>query len=207
MKRITFYILLISIFAAFSLPGRSGSVLQNKVVIDSRMTLEEATSGLKIPSPLKKSLSLVSVNYYSFDGRLHEGQVLVQSKLAGEIREIFREIEESRFPVAKVVPIVKYGWSDSLSMSDNNTSAFNYRLVKGTKVMSAHATGRAIDINPLQNPQIKRGKASPLGAKYDIKVPGTITPSSPVAKAFTRRGWKWGATWRSTKDYQHFEKK
>jgi hypothetical protein len=180
---------------------------KEKIISDSRMTLKEALSGHKIPYYIKKNLSLVDVSYYSFDGKLHQGQVLIRTDLAGEIREIFREIEESRFPVAKVIPIVRYNWSDSLSMADDNSSAFNYRLVEGTKILSAHSTGRAIDINPMENPQIQKGKASPPGSKYDMKSPGTITPSSPVTRAFNKRGWKWGATWRSTKDYQHFEKK
>ncbi|MGE5350634.1 MAG: M15 family metallopeptidase [Acidobacteriota bacterium] len=203
MKRISFYILMLLSLSTPALPLSA----QEKAVVDSRMTPEEATSGLRIPSYIKKNLRLVDVKYYSFDGKLHAGQVLIRADLAGEIEDIFREIKESRFPIAKVIPIVKYNWSDSLSMADNNTSAFNYRVVKGTKILSAHSTGRAIDINPMQNPQIQKGKASPPGSKYDIKIPGTITASSPVVKAFTRRGWKWGATWRSTKDYQHFEKK
>lgn len=210
MKLIYIYIQLIFLLAAPALPGslqQKGLDGGEKAIVDSRMTLGEATSGLKIPSYIRKNLSLVNVNYYSFDGKLHEGQVLIRTDLASEVQDIFREIQESRFPIQKVIPVVKYSWSDSLSMADNNTSAFNYRVVKGTKILSAHSTGRAIDINPIQNPQIRKGKASPPGSKYDTKAPGTITPSSAVVKAFTRRGWKWGATWRSTKDYQHFEKK
>ncbi|HEX2869185.1 MAG TPA: M15 family metallopeptidase [Ignavibacteriales bacterium] len=209
MKAVVYYILLILLSASsFSHDDLSLSgAQQNKTVTDSRMTLKEALSGINIPSRIRKNLTLVDVNYYSFDGKLHAGQVLIRTDLAGEIEDIFREIQESRFPIARVIPIAKYNWSDSLSMANNNTSAFNYRLVKGTKIMSPHSTGRAIDINPIENPQIRNGKASPPGSKYDPKVPGTITPSSAVVKAFTRHGWKWGATWKSTKDYQHFEKK
>lgn len=209
MKTISFYILLILICTApaLSVNLQKKGAPKKRVISDSRMTLEESVSGLKIPYYIRKNLSLVNVRYYSFDGKLHEGQVLIRTDLAGEIKDIFREIEESRFPVGKVIPIAKYNWSDSLSMAGNNTSAFNYRLVKGTKILSAHSTGGAIDINPLQNPQFQNGKFSPPGSRYDAKTPGTITPSSSVVKAFTKRGWKWGATWRSTKDYQHFEKK
>lgn len=209
MKAVFFYILLILLSASSFSEGdlSRNMTVQNKIVVDSRMTLKEALSGIKIPSYIRRNITLVDVNYYSFDGKLHAGQVLIRTDLAGEIEDIFNEIEESRFPIARVIPIAKYNWSDSLSMADNNTSAFNYRLVKGTTIMSPHSTGRAIDINPMENPQIQNGKASPPGSKYDTKVPGTITPSSAVVKAFTRRAWKWGATWKSTKDYQHFEKK
>lgn len=176
-------------------------------IIDSNYTLEEALSGMEIPADIRRSLVLVDVNYYSFDGRLHRGQVVIHKALAEDIRKVFRVIEEERFPVGKVVPIVRYGWSDELSMKDNNTSAFNYRRVKGTRVLSYHARGRAIDINPMQNPFCKRGVCSPEGAEYRKDRPGTILISSRITAEFIRLGWKWGGRWRSSKDYQHFEKR
>ncbi len=116
------------------------------------------------------------------------------------MREIFEEIRESRFPLAKVVPIVRYGWSDERSVADNNTSGFNYRRVEGTRVFSRHATGRALDLNPLLNPYVGRSSEP-----YRPEVKGTFTRESPVVQAFLRRGWKWGGLWKQ-KDYQHFEK-
>ena len=94
------------------------------------------------------------------------------------------------------------------SMSnDNNTVAFNYRKVKGSKVLSAHSYGMAIDINPIQNPHIKGKVIQPPNAKYDPKVKGTILRDSEIVKEFIKRGWQWGGRWKSSKDYQHFEKK
>lgn len=206
MNSILTFVLMFPVCAAHYSPPYTG-LRQDKVITDSRMTPEEAVSGLKIPRRIKDNLRLVDVKYYSFDGKLHQGQILIHRDLAEDIQAIFRDIEESRFPIAKAIPIAKYHWSDSLSMAGNNTSAFNYRLVKGTRFLSEHSSGRAIDINPIQNPQISKGKASPPGSRYDTRVPGTITPSSSVVKAFQKRGWKWGAAWKSTKDYQHFEKK
>ena len=43
-------------------------------------------------------------------------------------------------------------------MQDNNSSSFNYRSIAGgaaRSLLSLHAYGLAIDINPLQNPYIK----------------------------------------------------
>lgn len=37
--------------------------------------------------------------------------------------------------------------NDNKSMSANNTSAFNYRVISGTKKLSNHSYGLAIDIN------------------------------------------------------------
>ena len=177
------------------------------LIIDSDISLEEALMGNKITDAVRSNLTLVDVYYYSFDGVLHKGQIVIHKQLVNDIIEIFSIIKEEKFLVEKVKPVSFYGWSDDLSMRDNNTSAFNYRNVKGTKKLSAHSLGRAIDINPFLNPQLKRNKIFPEGAEYNIKKRGTITRNSFLVKAFKIRGWQWGGTWRSTKDYQHFEKK
>ncbi len=178
-----------------------------KIIIDSDYKLSEALEGIKIPGRIKQNIRLIDVEYYSFDKKLHRGQVLIHKDLADDIIKIFNRIKAEHFPVKQAVPIVKYNWSDEASMEANNTSAFNYRVVKGTRKLSAHALGRAIDINPKLNPQIKRGKKIPTGANYDPGKPGTITGHLFLVLEFKKKGWKWGGSWRSTKDYQHFEKR
>jgi hypothetical protein len=91
-------------------------------------------------------------------------------------------------------------------MKDNNTSAFNYRVISGTRTFSPHALGRAIDINPILNPQIKNGKTFPEGAIYNKSARGTITSNSWLTHEFYKRGWRWGGNWKFTLDYQHFER-
>lgn len=177
------------------------------LIIDSDLSFEEAVSGINIPSSIKNNLILIDVFYYSFDGILRKGQLVINKEVKQDIIEIFEFIKESRFPVKKVVPIVHYGWSDDASIADNNTTAFNYRFVSGTRIVSNHAYGYAIDINPIQNPYIKRGKVIPEGAVYDPDEPGTITHDSQLVKEFKKRGWSWGGDWQSVKDYQHFEKR
>ncbi len=177
------------------------------LVIDSEMTFEESIEGISIPPSIVNNLVLVDVFYYSFDGNLHKGQLLINKDVKQDILEIFEFIKESRFPIKKVIPIVKYDWSDELSLADNNTTAFNYRFVSGTRIVSNHAYGYAIDINPMQNPYIRRNKVLPEGAVYDPDAPGTITRDSQLVKEFKLRGWSWGGDWKSVKDYQHFEKR
>ena len=177
-----------------------------KVIIDCHYTLSEALAGLQIPSDIKKDLRLVNVCYYSFDGKIHEGQLVIHKDLVNDIKTIFEVLENKKFPIKKVIPIAAYGWSDDSSMKDNNTSAFNYRVVEGTDRLSNHAYGRAIDINPWLNPQIKKDKVSPEGAVYNPKEPGTIIRNSIVVKTFLKHDWEWGGDWHSLKDYQHFEK-
>lgn len=176
-------------------------------IADCNYTLTEALEGKEIPASVKNPLQIINVTYYSFDEKLHKGQLVVHKDIVKDIIEIFALIKEKKFPVDKVIPAVKYNWDDDKSMLDNNTSAFNYRKVKGFGKLSAHSTGKAIDINPFLNPQVRKDKIFPDGAGYNKEAPGTLTAGSFIVKEFIKRGWSWGGNWRSTKDYQHFEKK
>lgn len=179
---------------------------QEGILIDSDYSLAEIFVQKIIPEHVKKELRLISVEYFSFEAKLHRGQILIHKDLVKDIIEIFEIIKVQRFPIAKVIPINNYDWSDDLSTSDNNTSAFNYRYVKGTKKLSAHSYGRAIDINPVQNPHIKNNNLRSSKQRYNTNAEGTIISSSFLVKEFIKRGWKWGGNWKSSKDYQHFEK-
>ena len=177
------------------------------IVIDANFSFEEAIKGQNIPNNILENLQLVEVHYYGFDERLHKGQLIVHKEVVKDIKEIFDFIKESRFPLNKVIPISFYDWSDEKSMKDNNTSAFNYRFISGTRVTSKHAYGLAIDINPLLNPYIKNGQNIPAGGSYDTTKAGTISSGSQLVKEFKNKGWQWGGDWKNLKDYQHFEKK
>lgn len=179
----------------------------DEIIRDSRMSFAEAIDGTDAPERVIRELCLVDVFYHSFDGRLHQGQVIVHQSVRQDVEEIFALIRRERFPVAKAVPIVKYGWSDEASMADNNTSAFNYRRVAGTRRLSRHAVGLAIDINPRQNPVVYRnGRISPKGAVYQPGTKGTFSEDSPVVRAFIERGWRWGGHFETMMDAHHFQK-
>jgi hypothetical protein len=120
--------------------------------------------------------------------------------------EIFEELFLAGFPIEKVKPIIHYKWSDSASMADNNTSAFNYRKSTASNRLSLHAYGRAIDINPRQNPYIYREIILPEGGTFEPSAPGTITETSQIVRLFEEKGWRWGGRWKRPKDFQHFEK-
>lgn len=183
-------------------------------VIDSKMTDEEAFDGLdrRCPKEIRNRQKLVSVLYWGFDRKVHRGQLVVDKELEKDVAEVFEVALKERFPIQSVIPVSlpkfrKDGvWSDDLSMAANNTSAFNYREVTGGTSLSKHALGRAIDVNPVQNPYVKGKLVLPPGAKYDPDAPGTLTADHPVTKAFLARGWEWGGNWKTLKDYQHFEK-
>ena len=178
---------------------------KDTLVIDSELTFEEATQGSIAPESMIRQLVLLDVDYLSTDGKIHRGQVLTNKKIETHIRHMFNFMLENDFVVEKVIPIVKYDWSDSLSMDDNNSSSFCYRNASYSK----HATGMAIDINPLFNPL--RWKKSdkpnqPEGAVLDTTVNGTLHPEHIVVKEFRRLGFRWGHTFSKYYDDHHFER-
>ncbi len=178
-----------------------------EIIMDSRMSFAEAIAGTRAPERVIRELCLVDVLYYSFDGKLHQGQVIVHQSVQHDVEEIFALIRSECFPIAGAAPIVKYGWSDNASMAGNNTSAFNYRRVAGTRRLSRHAAGLAVDINPRQNPVIYRsGRVSPKGAVYQPGTKGTLSEDSAVVRAFIERGWRWGGHFESMMDAHHFQK-
>ena len=158
---------------------------------------------------LVKLLS-VKVSYINMNGESEMGELVVNEEIAAEVVDIFREIYQCRFPINKMIPIDFYNCNDDKSMEDNNTSCFNYRLVSGSRKLSDHSFGKAIDINPLFNPFVKRKKVSPENGKMytdrNLQQEGMIQKNDCVVNAFKSRGWYWGGNWKHSKDYQHFYK-
>jgi len=161
--------------------------------------------------PDRESLSLLHVPFIDFAGRTRFGEMIVARTEAQPVLSAFDEIYAAgTFPIAQIDRIDKYGGDDRASMTANNTSAFNCRVVSGTRVLSEHARGLAIDINPIQNPFVSGRHVSPSpGAafqKRNVSVAGVIGEGSVVINAFRRIGWKWGGEWSTMHDYQHFSK-
>jgi hypothetical protein len=162
------------------------------------------------PTPIA-DLAHVRLSHYGYDGTVHEGELVVHKELAREVLAIFKALFDQRFPVEKMKLIEDYQGDDDASMADNNTSAFNCRYVVGKPgVFSKHSHGRAIDINPRNNPMVVDGTVlPPAGSAFldrNRKAPGILRTGDRVVREFTRRGWIWGGAWAPTKDYQHFEK-
>jgi hypothetical protein len=153
-------------------------------------------------------LRLVTVSHWTFAGRAVRGRLVVNRDAAGAIVGVMRRLFAAHFPIQRMRPVEAYGSDDERSMAANNTSAFNCRRVAGSSSWSQHAYGRAIDINPLQNPEVSGGLVSPPGgARYldrSQRATGLIHAGDVVVTAFARAGWGWGGYWRSLKDYQHF---
>jgi len=156
-------------------------------------------------------LSLLTLTHIDFDGHYQIGQMIVAAEIAYEVLDIFEEIFEARFPIHSILLIDYFGADDYLSLEANNSSAFNFRYIAGTNMISRHGFGMAIDINPVQNPYYRHGIIKPaIGADYldrENVRPGMITPGDAVYTAFVNRGWIWGGNWTSPRDYHHFERR
>lgn len=188
--------------------------MEEPPVVDSALTEREIFAGLdpRCPAEVRRRQALVDVTYWSFDGRLHRGQLVLDRALVDDVRAVFEIARRLRFPIGSAIPLADRRfwrggrWSDDLSMAANNTSAFQYRTIAGSRVLSRHALGRALDINPLQNPVVGRRSVAPPGARHDPRAPGTLTADHPIVRELRRRGWQWGGRWRNPRDFQHFEK-
>lgn len=122
---------------------------------------------------------------------------------------VMRKLFEQGYPFRQMRLVDAYGADDHRSMAADNTSAFNCRTVAGSSVWSEHAYGRAIDVNPIENPYVTdSGYVSPPeGAAYADRsrhAKGVIHDGGAVVRAFAAVGWEWGGDWAWPKDYQHF---
>jgi hypothetical protein len=155
-----------------------------------------------------RKLRLVQVSRWGFDREVHRGRLVVHKDQAVRIRNVLHRLFDLRFPIRRMRLIDAYGANDRRSMAANNTSAFNCRPVAGTSRWSQHAYGRAIDVNPVQNPYVSGGYVSPpAGEAYadrSLHRRGMIHAGDAVVRAFAAVGWEWGGFWSSPKDYQHF---
>ena len=164
------------------------------------------------PIPLSR-LRYIRVLHIGFDGEAHIGELIVNQTIETPILEIFRQLYEAGYPIEKMLLIDTYGGNDEASMTDNNTSCFNYRTITGSSKMSSHSQGLAIDINPLYNPYVKTKDdhvlCQPAAAEAYIDRSGDfsykIVRGDLCYELFSAYGFQWGGDWTSVQDYQHFE--
>ena len=171
----------------------------------------------------RSELRYLRVLHYDEQGKVQRGELVCNKAIAQDLIDIFRELYRQHYVIARMRLIDEYDADDQRSMTDNNTSCFNFRFVSGTKTVSKHGKGMAIDINPLYNPyvRVRNGKTiveplagEPYASGRDAgkkagKLKGykqMIDRNDLCYKLFIQHGFRWGGAWRSSKDYQHFEK-
>ena len=155
-------------------------------------------------------LRLLRMPYWGFDGEVHRGRMVVNARQANKVLRVFKRLYAEQFPIRRMRLIDAYDGSDDQSMAANNTSAFNCRRMVASSRWSEHSYGRAIDVNPVQNPYVRGETVAPTaGRRYldrsDVRR-GMVVRPGPVVRAFAAVEWRWGGDWSSAKDYQHFSR-
>ena len=155
-------------------------------------------------------LRLVTVTHWDFEGRERRGTLIVNRAQAPAIAKAMGLLYRLRYPIRRMQPVDAYGGSDSRSIDADNTSAFNCRAATGSTRWSDHAFGRAIDVNPIENPYVSSGRTSHAASRRFLdrskrRHPAEIFAGDPAVRVFASVGWGWGGSWAgSVRDYQHF---
>ena len=145
------------------------------------------------------------------EGLSQRGEMVVNARIADRVVRIFRRLYEAGYRIERMVLPDDYDGDDNRQMEANNTSCFNYRTVAGSRNLSYHARGLAIDLNTRYNPYVtSRGVSPKNGAAYAYDrdrrdIPYKIDHQDLAYRLFREEGFSWGGDWRYSKDYQHFE--
>jgi hypothetical protein len=157
----------------------------------------------------RETLRRVEINHWDFDGVIQRGTLVVHEDVAASISRIFTRLFEAKFPIALMQGLEAYDGDNNASLRANNTAAYNCRRanqINAPLKESPHANGRAVDINPVQNPwQDLRCKCWSPGAEHAERVPGkgVIVEKGLVWQAFIDEGWVWQDI--KVPDYMHFD--
>lgn len=170
------------------------------------------------PNPYisRSDLRYLRLLHTDYDHKIHLGEMVCNRRIADLLIRIFRQLYDAGYPIQQILLPDIYDADDELQMRANNTSCFCYRNVSGSKKLSAHARGLAIDLNSLYNPYYidrKNGTryVQPSTARQYCdrtrQFPYKIDKNDLAYRLFTSHGFAWGGSWRTCKDFQHFQLK
>lgn len=153
------------------------------------------------------ALAWLRVDHLGFDGAVHAGEMVCARPIAGACVALFARLFALGFPIRQVALVDDFDADDDRSMAADNSSAFNFRVVAGTQILSQHAHGLALDLNPVENPWVTPARfVPPAGAAFLDRAlirPGMIVRPGPVTAVLDELGWAWGGDWRHAADYHH----
>ncbi len=158
--------------------------------------------------PRWDALAYLLLDHVTFDGGAATGELVVAAAIAARTCELFRALFAIGFPIRQIRLVDDFAASDDASMSADNTSAFNFRLIAGTALLSQHALGRAIDVNPVENPWRRPERLLPAeGAAFADRRrirPGMFVRPGPALARADELGFEWGGDWLHAFDDHHF---
>lgn len=150
----------------------------------------------------RAQLRVVRVNYWGFDGYRYRGELVVRDVIAGRTAAVFSAIHRARLPIRAMYRVDRFGWSarlggadDYRSMAAGNTSAFNCRGVVGNPGRrSPHSYGRAIDVNPWENPYASPSDGWVPNAWWVSRSHPRVawrSSSHPMVRIMREHGFRW----------------
>jgi hypothetical protein len=155
-----------------------------------------------------EDLAYLKLSFWGFDARHHTGEMIVDGAVAVDLVEVFRQLDLLRFPIEEMRVMAAAELEQPATGDGNVTTSFVCRPVVFSDSWSQHAYGRAVDINPFQNPYRKGERVLPeLASAYLAREqvrPGMILAGDAVTEAFADIGWGWGGDWNTTDDWMHF---
>lgn len=164
----------------------------------------------------REDLRYIRVLYYDFNGNRRYGELVSNKAISRDLVEIFQELYNQKYRIERIRLVDDYDADDDWSISENNTSCFNYRTVTGKSTLSLHARGLAIDINPRYNPNVFYDEAGNVtgclpanGMDYtdrSLDFPHKIDENDLCVRLFKEHGFIWGGEWRREPDYMHFSR-
>ena len=208
-----FLLLMLNLGVLYAQPPADGFSQQE--IPDSVFCRMQGKSFKAECSTLRSDLRYLRVLHCNLEGETLAGELVCHKSIAGDLLDIFRKLYEAKYPIERMVLVDEYDADDEASMSANNTSAFNFRRVAGTKTLSLHSRGMAIDINPRYNPYVRWRKGKRLVSPANATAYADRTKDFPYQikkgdlcyRLFKQHGFTWGGDWKNSKDYQHFEKR
>ena len=209
MRRFLLFLFCLSVI------GMAAQVFSVQPVPDSVFQRMQGRSWPEGCTVRRADLRYLRLSHVDADKKEHVGEMVCNKAIANDLLEIFRELYRQKYPIQHIRLIDDYEADDERAMRDNNTSSFCYRKISGSTKLSKHAMGMAVDINTLYNPYVRTGKdgrriVEPATAvKYVDRrksFPYKIVKGDLLYRLFLQHGFKWGGSWRTVKDWQHFEK-
>jgi hypothetical protein len=161
----------------------------------------------------RNDLRVVRTSYWSFDGYVRRGEIVVAARHAASTARVFGDLFRIKAPIRSMYRVDRFGYSrrvmganDYASMAADNTSGFNCRDVVGRPgTRSPHAYGGSIDINPWENPFLSSHGYTPNGTWQNRTRPAAVTFRStgdPVVTVLRRHGFRW----LGYADLHHFQR-
>ena len=209
MRRFLLFLFCLSVI------GMAAQVFSVQPIPDSVFQRMQGRSWPEGCTVRRADLRYLRLSHVDADKKEHVGEMVCNKAIANDLLEIFRELYRQKYPIQHIRLIDDYEADDERAMRDNNTSSFCYRKISGSAKLSKHAMGMAVDINTLYNPYVRTGKdgrriVEPATAvKYVDRrksFPYKIVKGDLLYRLFLQHGVKWGGSWRTVKDWQHFEK-